>query len=67
MDSSEEVCDQSYCSMNNVLIRFFVFSKGKLKQMSTSLIKRVFKRSKMGCLFSVNVGCSTPALPTDCA
>ena len=29
MDSSEEVCDQSYCSMNNVSNRFFVFSKGK--------------------------------------
>ena len=32
MDSSEEGCDQSYCSMNNVLIKFFRFSKGKVKQ-----------------------------------
>ena len=66
MDSSEEGCDQSYCSVNNVLIIFFRFSKGKVKQISTSLIKRVFKTSKIGCLFSVNVGCSTAILPTDC-
>ena len=31
MDSSEEGCDQSYCSMNNVLNKCFVFSKGKVK------------------------------------
>ena len=31
MDYSEEGCDQSYCSMNNVLIIFFRFSKGKVK------------------------------------
>ena len=66
MDSSEEGCDQSYCSMNNVLIKFLCFSKGKVKQMKTSLIKRIFKKSKIGCLFSVNVGCSTAVLPTGC-
>ena len=32
MDSSEEGCDQSYYSMNNVLINVFRFSKGKVKQ-----------------------------------
>ena len=66
MDSSVEGCDQSYCSMNNVLIKFFRFSKGKVKQMYTSLIKRVFKTSKIGFLFSVNVRCSTAVLPTGC-
>ena len=29
MDSSEEGCDQSYFSMNNVLIKFFVFPRVK--------------------------------------
>ena len=37
MDSSEEGCDQSYCSMNNVLIIFFRFSKGKVKQIKTNV------------------------------
>ena len=27
MDYSEEGCDQSYCSMNNVLINFFAFPR----------------------------------------
>ena len=31
MDFSEEGCDQNYCSMNNVLIKIFRFSKGKVK------------------------------------
>ena len=31
MDYSEEGCDQSYCSMNNVLIKFSVFPRAKLK------------------------------------
>ena len=42
----------------------FRFSKGKVKT-NVDFIKRVFKSSKTGCVFSVNVGCSTPALPTD--
>ena len=33
MDYSEEGCDQIYCSMNNVLIKFFVFPRVKYKQM----------------------------------
>ena len=69
MDSSEEGCDQSYCSMNNVLNKCFVFSKGKVKTNVDFLLKetkRVFKASKIGRLFSVNVGCSTPAFPTGC-
>ena len=32
----------------------------------TALIKRVFKTSKIECLFSVNVGCSTSVLPMGC-
>ena len=66
MDYSKEGCDQNYCSINNVLIKFFVFPRVNLKQMETSLIKRVFKTAKIGCLFSVNVGCSTSVLPTGC-
>ena len=31
MDSSEEGCDQSYCSMNNVLIKCFVLQRVKVK------------------------------------
>ena len=50
MDYSEEGCDQSYCSMNNVLIKFFVF-QGKVKT-NVDFYVEYLKRLKSG-VFSV--------------
>ena len=55
MDYSKEGCYQSYCSMNNVLIKFFRFSKGKVKtNVDFSYQKEYLKRLKSG-VFSMQM------------
>ena len=54
MDYSEEGCDQSYCSMNNVLIIFFVFPRVSKNKCILLLFKEYLKRLKSG-VFSVSM------------